>query len=72
MGYADMYIPAENSTYDTQNVSGITISGNLFQASGPDQGSLFVWAGGSTQSISGVSASGNQLVSGQLIAEGRL
>ena len=55
-----MYISAGNSAYDTQNVSGVTISGNSFQASGPDQGSLLVWAEGSTQSIKGVSASRNQ------------
>jgi hypothetical protein len=52
-GDTDMYISAENSAYDTQNVSGITILGPPFQPSGRDQGNLLVWAQGSTQSISG-------------------
>ena len=61
-GYADLYVSAENSSYQTQNISSVTVTGNAFVDSGPNQGAVLIWAEGAGQTITGVAATGNQFV----------
>jgi hypothetical protein len=59
-GAADMYISSENGSYQTQNTSNVTVSGNAFLNGGPNQGTALIWSEGSNQVISGITLNGNQ------------
>lgn len=63
-GYACMAILSETGSFDTQTVNTVTATGNTLVNCGPNQGSLFVWAEGSSNLVENLLFNGNRFNAG--------
>jgi hypothetical protein len=59
-GYACMAILSESGSFNTQTVSASSASGNTLLNCGPNQGSLFIWAEGSSNLVQNFNFNNNR------------
>lgn len=63
-GDACIILASETSSFQTQTVNTVMVTGNTLVDCGPDQGSLFFWPDGSGNIVENVTANGNQFYAG--------
>jgi hypothetical protein len=57
---ADIILASETTSYQTQAVNAVTVTGNTFVNGGPGQGTVFLWPNGSSNVIENVTVNNNR------------